>query len=130
MNPFRLAKHLAVELVRGSILAVHVILASAAARLDLPLAEGTGVGPRESGDLIRPTKASQGGTCPVPSNQHLCVAGERRLFASPDSFRAKRTETGRPTVAPKSTPAFSDCFHLPVARINPHLNHGNPSRPQ
>ena len=32
--------------------------ASVAARLNLPRKRGTGVGPRENGDLIRPTKAS------------------------------------------------------------------------
>ena len=38
------------------------------ARLNLPREQGTGVGPRENGDLIRPTEASPGGTysiCPV-----------------------------------------------------------------
>ena len=61
MNPFRLAEQFN-RGTSGSIPAVYagsVILASAT-RLSRPANKGTGVGPKENGDLIRPTKILKG----------------------------------------------------------------------
>jgi hypothetical protein len=87
VNVFRLAE----QFDRGAsrqCMQSSVTLASAAARLSLP--RGTGVGPRENGDLIRPTKASPWGTYFVPSRLRLRELRPEKavLSARPDAFRA------------------------------------------
>ena len=78
MNLFRLAE----QFDRGA--------SRSAVCLGLPREQGTGVGPREDGDLIRPTKASPQGTYFVPSRLYLreLWPEEAGLSASPDTFRA------------------------------------------
>ena len=66
----------------------------ASARLSLPRGEGTEVGPREIGDLIRPTKASRGGIYFIPSSLRLREVRPEKAVPC-----GERTETARPTVA-------------------------------
>ena len=68
------------------------ILASPAARLSLPRKPGTGVGRGENAYLIRPTKASRGGTYFVPFNLRLREVRPEKAVLSvrPDAFRTVR----------------------------------------
>ena len=61
--------------------------------------QGTGAGPSEKGDLIRPTEVSPGDTYFVSSRLRLRELGLEEAVLSARLFpRGERTETGRPMV--------------------------------
>ena len=102
-------------------------------RVTLASAEGTGVGPRKNRALIRPAKASQGGTLiVVPSSLRLREVRPEKavLSAQPDAFRVA---SGLKWLDPRlhsSTLRHSLNLAIPqCARVNPRQNRGNRSRP-
>ncbi|SRR5258706_15626406 len=91
-----------------------------------------GVGPREKEELIRPTKASRGGTYFVPSRLRLrelrpekAAVCQARLFPC-----GEQTEQADPQLHPSTLQHSLNLAISQCPRINLRYNHGNLSRPR